>query len=302
MRIRCCTLVGVASAALMVMTIDSVVQAADHPAAIAEIRRAANDYLAALNSGEPARITGCWTDDGTFVDADNVTHRAHALAKQEFQFQNEGGPPTQRRADEHHRTFRLITSDVALEHGIDARALDQTAASGASYLAVWVKRDGKWLLDYLKEFRISPVSAASPLEALQWMVGQWEAASDQIDAKLSVTWSDEGRYLIQKFTVQPPGQDELRGEQRIAWDASSQQIRSWLFRSDGGFAEGVWNLQGNTWVVKKSGVTPNGETTTSVNLWVNEGGGRCWFKSLNSGVGDRTAENQILEFSQSGSP
>ena len=95
---------------------------------------------------------------------------------------------------------------------------------------------------------------------------------------------------------------DKRVEQRIGWDAANKQIRSWLFRSDGGFAEGVWSLVGETWIVKKSEVMPNGENTNMVNLWVNDDPDSCWFKSHHDGVGNPSAENLILQFRRTVSP
>lgn len=292
---------GIAVFLLTVANLAPTVHAAEPSDAIAQIRSASSSYVEALNQGDPEGIAGFWTPQGTFVDANNNTHLAQELARQEFS--RDADPQEQSKAEPHQSTVRLITPNVGLEQGcVGATGKDQTANSAASYLAVWVKSDGRWLLDYLKEFQIAPEPTEGRLAELAWMVGQWESNSDGINARLTVSWSDQRRYLIQEFTVQLPDQSELRGEQRITWDASKKQLRSWLFRSDGGFGEGVWTHEGDAWVVKKSEVLPNGEKAATVNLWVHDNPESCWFKSLHAKVDDQPAEDLVLQFRRTVSP
>jgi CDP-glycerol glycerophosphotransferase (TagB/SpsB family) len=73
--------------------------------------------------------------------------------------------------------------------------------------------------------------------------------------------------------------------QRIGWDPASEQIRSWLFRSDGGFEEGAWARSDNVWIVKRVGVLPDGARTSTVNLWHHEPPAKCWFKAFQERAG-----------------
>ena len=269
--------------------------AADPASSESVIRTASSGYLEALNSGEADRIATFWTPQGTYVDVGNQSHRARQLIKEEFTA--DAAPQERVDVQAHHSTVRLITSNVALEKGTThVQEGDDRAGSETTFIALWVKSGDRWLLDYLQEFEVSSAATQGPLADLAWMVGQWKSQSDGIEANLSVSWSGQRQYLLQKFTVQLPGRQELRGEQRIAWDASKQQVRSWLFRSDGGFAEGVWTLEGDTWVVKKSEVAPTGEQINTVNLWVNETPDSCWFKSLNTGDESQQVKDLVLQF------
>jgi hypothetical protein len=56
------------------------------------------------------------------------------------------------------------------------------------------------------------------------------------------------------------------GTRWIAWDAANKQIRSWSFYSGGGFAEGVWTNNGNTWTIKASGTTAAGKKVTGTQI------------------------------------
>jgi uncharacterized protein (TIGR02246 family) len=281
--------------------LDSTARGAESPEAIAQIRETSNSYVEALNRGDPEAIASFWTPQGTFVDADDNTHQAQELARQEFS--KEVVSQEERTVTEHQSTFRLITPDVAIERGSTGpQQSGRQRGPETGYIAIWVKTDERWLLDYLKELNIPPRPQEVPLDELGWMVGTWDSQAKGISARLIVSWSDQKRFLIQRFTVQLPDQDEIRGVQRIAWDPSSKQIRSWLFRSDGGFVEGVWNREGDSWVVKRVGVLPNGEKTTTVSLWVHEDSNTCWFKSLNAQVGDLKVDDLVLQFTRTNSP
>lgn len=296
MPIRCLRLgLGITVFFLAVSALSPALHADDPSVSEAAIRSASSGYLTALNSGDADRVAAFWTPQGTYVDASNQRHLAHQLIQEEFATGADPREPIEARA--HHSTIRLLAPNVAMEKGSSReQQADDGTGSETTFIAIWVKAGERWLLDYLQDFKAASEPTEGPLAELAWMVGDWESHENGIEARLTVTWSDQRRFLLQKFTVVLPDQNELRGQQRIAWDASKKQIRSWLFRSDGGFAEGVWTLEGDAWVVKKSEVAPTGEKTATVNLWVNEDPAHCWFKSLNTGDESPTAKDLVLHF------
>jgi hypothetical protein len=53
----------------------------------------------------------------------------------------------------------------------------------------------------------------------------------------------------------------------IGWDPQSGQIKSWLFNSEGGHGEGMWNRTGdNEWVIKATGVLRDGRPTSATQI------------------------------------
>ena len=164
-------------------------------------------------------------------------------------------------------------------------------------LAVWVRRNDAWLLDYVREIAPAPpaTDAPAPIQQLAWMLGSWEAVGDAAKAQLDVTLSEDGHYLLQRFSAELPS-GTLRGEQRIAWDAKAGEFRSWLFRSDGGFLEGTWRQEGEAWVAEQVGVLPGGVAMQAVNLWVPEPPDKCWYKTHRATVDGDDLEEVVLEF------
>ena len=277
--------------------IDARAHADEQTDSIEQIRAAARAYLDALNRGDLASISKAWTPNGAFVDAAGQSFVAQELAKREFSPTADELEP--RAQWKHESTIRLVTPNSAIEQGTaspTSSADDSTAA--IDFVAVWVKNDGRWQLDFLKEIEAAGPAKNSALDQLSWMVGEWESADSDIRAHLEVVWSRGHKYLIQKFSVQLPSQPTLRGEQRIAWDPAAKQMRCWLFRSDGGFAQGTWNREGDAWVVEKAGVTAEGEATSSMSLWAHDADDACWFKSLKAAVGEQQGTDIMLKFSR----
>lgn len=194
-------------------------------------------------------------------------------------------------------TIHWVTPSVALERGTTLRGDGDTAeATKIHFLAVWIKQDKQWLLNYMQETtgipEVTGQNNSSPgnLDELAWMVGQWITQGAGPVAHLSVSWSENKKFLLQKFKVERPGQKQIHGEQRIAWDPVRKAIRSWIFRADGGFAESSWSRAGDTWIVQVQGANAGGAKTSSINLWAPEGPNRCWFKSLRLAEDEASAD------------
>src|SRR6516162_6909835 len=55
------------------------------------------------------------------------------------------------------------------------------------------------------------------------------------------------------------------GWEIIGWDPVQQQIRSWIFDSNGGFGESAWVNNGEDWLIRASNVLPDGSRSTAEN-------------------------------------
>ena len=79
-------------------------------------------------------------------------------------------------------------------------------------------------------------------------------------------WTKNQNFLTRSFAVVVGDEVDLSGMQIIGWDPAAKQIRSWVFDSDGGFAEGTWTTRTNRWVIKQAGMLPDGGKTSAVNI------------------------------------
>ncbi len=101
-------------------------------------------------------------------NADLVDQAGHALKVQALlerarkRADEEGNiPPPIRKSETH--SIRFITPDVALEDGTFEREVAADGSHQGRYTAVWVKRDGKWLLDGERESPVRADAVADPL-------------------------------------------------------------------------------------------------------------------------------------------
>ncbi len=132
----------------------------------------------------------------------------------------------------------FISPSVAVENG-SAKVMEaDQVVEQSDYTAVYVKRDGKWLLDRVTEEDVIQVpSHYEQLKDLEWMVGHWVDQDDAATVVTDCNWSRNENFLIRTFAVQIGDNIDMSGMQIIGWDPAAKRIRSWVFDSDGGFGK-----------------------------------------------------------------
>ena len=78
---------------------------------------------------------------------------------------------------------------------------------------------------------------------------------------------EEQTLSHQRFSVNVEGSVELEGTQIVAWDPVNEQIRSWVFDSEGGFGEGVWSRVGDEWIVEYTSTLSDGSQGSATNIY-----------------------------------
>ena len=106
----------------------------------------------------------------------------------------------------------------------------------------------------------------------------------------SFGWADHKNFLIRSFEVRVTGKPALTGTQRIGWDPLTKQIKSWVFDSQGGYGDGLWMRRGNQWVIKATGVRPDGRTATATQVLTYLNNETLRWKSI-----DRTLGSEIRD-------
>lgn len=264
----------------------------------AQIRAAAEAYLAALERGDGKECAALWTPDGDIVDdlgavlpgRDTVAGAASAPA---------GAPRPEVRIGD--TKIRFLTADVAIEDGTIEVGPAGAALTGR-FSATWVRHDGTWKLAALREARAAEPSGPAALEQLAWMVGDWEidrpvAAADAPLApdaakrpalRLTVKWNDTKTFLERDLSMGPAAGasgPSMTISQRIGWEPLSRSVRSWAFGSDGSHAEGTWHRDGGSWIAHVTTVRPDGSQVGSINIYTYDGKDRCVWRSIPTHVG-----------------
>ena len=157
-------------------------------------------------------------------------------------------------------TVRVLGPESVLEKGSTTVTAKDGETSGSLYTAIHVKKDGKWKIDQLIESPLPALTARDRLAELAWLVGDWEETdkTDDLSIRSVYSWARGGNFLTRSVTVKRAGNVTLEGWQIIGWDPIDERIRSWTFDSEGGFADGYFTREGSRWLLRETGVAPDG--------------------------------------------
>jgi uncharacterized protein (TIGR02246 family) len=231
----------------------------------ATIRQAADAYVQAYQQGDAKALAALWGPEAEYINPTSGKRiKGRQAIEEEFARIFADGPA---QLEVTIRSIRFVTPDVAIEEG-DVRATPQgEAPEESTYMAIHVKRDGKWLLDSIRETDLPARSTNyENLKELEWLVGTWVDSDEEATVETTCQWARNKNFLTRSFKVIVGEHLDMEGTQVIGWDAANGHIRSWVFDSDGGFAEGVWTRQGDRWVINSVGTLPDGGTATSINI------------------------------------
>jgi uncharacterized protein (TIGR02246 family) len=243
------------------------------------IRATVESYIAAYNRGDAKAVAAHWSDSGEWISPSGERFQGKRIIEKELTTlfaENKGVHIEVIRP-----AIRVVSPDAAVEEGVVRVVRPGEPPSDSTYLAIHVKKDGRWKLDTVRETEVPETTAAgSPLQDLAWLVGEWTDESPDAMGSGVVTWTKNKAFLNYSFKVSAPGMDDLEGTQVVGWDPAAGTIRSWMFDSDGGFGEGVWSKKGNSWVVKFSQVLPDGRKASATNIYTLVDGDTFTWKSV----------------------
>jgi uncharacterized protein (TIGR02246 family) len=180
-------------------------------------------------------------------------------------------------------TVRVLSPETVLEKGSTVVTTKSGESTSTLYTAIHVKKDGKWKIDQLIESPMPSVTGRERLAELEWLIGQWEEADKNNDLTVTsqYSWARGGSFLTRNVTVKRAGEVTLEGWQIIGWDPNEENFRSWTFDGEGGFAEGRFTRDGDRWLLREIGVTPDGGRTTADQTFTKLGPDRIAWEAHN---------------------
>jgi uncharacterized protein (TIGR02246 family) len=231
------------------------------------IRKTSETYARAYAAGDAKAVAAHFTPDAEYIDERGDLfegRRAIEEALTAFFAENPGC-----QLDVDIDQIRFVSPGVAVEDGTTTLTSPEGAASDYShYTTVHVKTAGKWLAASVREH--APKDRRehrSQLQQLEWLVGDWVDEDDDSIVEFSCQAVDNGNFLLRQFTVKIAGEEAMSGTQRIGWDPVSGKLRAWIFDSEGGYGEGTWHRDGDSWVLKATGVTADGQTASGTSIY-----------------------------------
>jgi uncharacterized protein (TIGR02246 family) len=255
------------------------------------IRAVDEAFVRDYNKGDSKALAALFTEDAEVVEADGTRFRGRDLVEQDLAdtFATVKGARIALEIGE----IRFVHPDVAKEEGRSVVTPPAGAPVSRAYTVLYVKRAGKWLIDSVREEPDLMVSPHERLKELEWMVGDWVDEADDSVVRVNCRWSDDGNFLFRTFTVRRQGKAVMNVTQRIGWDPLARQFRSWEFDSEGGFGEGKWSRDGERWVVKSTGVRPEGTTASATNLLTRERADLVRWVSTDRVLGDEAVSEEV---------
>ena len=233
------------------------------------IRKAAAAHVEAMNKGDLEAMMAFWTPDADYIDeSGKQTKGKEALAAlfKKGLAENKGNKITGKM-----NSLKFLRPEVALEDGSLEFAAPHGSKESNRYAVIWVKSGDKWLISSARDLPAEttdvPSFAYPQLKSLEWLVGEWQDASEKIDVHTVCRWDRDKSFLLMEYEVKRPGVEPIHVSQRIGWDGHNGLVRSWVFDSQGGFGDGYWQRQGNKWVVSKAGILPDGGTGSATNIY-----------------------------------
>ena len=222
---------------------------------------AAQRYMAAYNKGDAKTLADFFAEDVDYIDQDGAEVKGRDAVQKLLaeNFQANPGVKLDLTVDE----IKQLTPDVRVNRGFATVTPKSGAAVATRYVSISVKTGDRWLISQLTETDAPAPNAYSRLQALEWLVGNWENKAGDLTVDTKIDWAGDKNFLIRKFKVKGSDQNETDGWEIIGWDPEHQQIRSWIFDSNGGFGESTWANDGEHWLIRASNVLPDGSHSTA---------------------------------------
>lgn len=255
----------------------------------AAIRKAVESYVVSFNKGDAKALAALWTPEAVYTNPISG-EQAVGRAAIEKQFAGIFTEDKRVRLEANTTSIQFISPGVAVEQGTAKLLVPDQTPEESDYSAIYVKRDGQWLLDRVTEEEVLKApSHYEQLKDLEWLVGRWTDQDDNATVVTECNWAKNNNFLVRSFTVQVRDRIDMSGMQIIGWDPAAKQIRSWVFDSDGGFAQGTWKKKGNRWYIEQSGILSDGRKSTAINILTHVDDNTGTLQSIN-----RTVDGELL--------
>jgi uncharacterized protein (TIGR02246 family) len=239
----------------------------------------------AYNAHDAKGLAALFTTDGQVIDKDGTT--AEGREAIEKVFADIFAETPQKHMEIYVESLRFLGKDLAMEVGTTEETDEPNEPPDVDrYTVIHVKRDGKWLMAMARDEEGPPDSAHEQLKPIAWLVGDWIDDGGSSVVRSSCRWSEDGNWLLQEFRLQINGRNMMNVSQRIGWNPIAKRIHSWVFDSEGGYGESEWTRDGDGWIIRATGVRPDGTTASATNFLTQAGNDGYIWRSTDRIVGD----------------
>jgi uncharacterized protein (TIGR02246 family) len=230
------------------------------------VRKADEAYVKAFNNHDAKALADAWSPEAVYlIRATGAQVVGRAAIAEQFVALFKDQPEV--KLELNVQSIQFVSPNVAFEQGTAKTLAPKSGPEETEYSAVFVRRDGQWLLDRVTDkAKEAAPSRYEQLKPLEWMIGRWVDKDDKIDIETECRWTKNQSFITRSFTVAAEGRINMSGMQIIGWDPVAKAIRSWTFDSDGGFAEATWTLKKDRWFIQNKGFLADGRKASMVNV------------------------------------
>ena len=235
----------------------------------AAVRAAGAAFLEAYNARDAKKLAALWSPEAIYSDpatGEKIVGR-DAI---EDTFADAFADKKDVKLTADVKSIDFVSPNVAITRGVAHVIRPGEEPEDSEFTSVRVKRDGQWLLDRVSEVELekTPTSNYEHLKPLEWMIGSWHDDDDRpsVEIQTDCAWTKNKNFMTRSFAVAIGDRVNKSGMQIIGWDPVAKQIHSWVFDSDGGYAEGTWTQKDKKWFIQNTGTLIDGAKATSVNI------------------------------------
>jgi uncharacterized protein (TIGR02246 family) len=221
-------------------------------------------YQQAYDRGDGKTLASFYAEDIDYIDQDGAEIKGRGEMEKLFaeHFQANPGAKITISIEE----LKQLTPDVQVNRGVATVTATSGLTESTRYVAVLAKKNDSWQICQLTETAAPAPTAYSQLEALHWLIGNWENKDADETVETKVEWAGDKNFLVRTFKLRGAQEAETDGWEIVGWDPDCQQIRSWIFDSNGGFGESSWSYDGGHWLIRAANVLPDGSRSTADNV------------------------------------
>jgi uncharacterized protein (TIGR02246 family) len=221
-------------------------------------------YQEAFDRGDANVLASFYAEDVDYVDQDGMEVKGRGEMEKLF-MENFRANPGAKIAITIEKVKQL-TPDVQVNRGVATVTPTDGTAESTRYEAVLVRKADRWQISQLTQMAAPAPSASSQLAALKWLIGNWENKDPDQTVESKVEWAGDNNFLVRTLKLRGAEAGETDGWEIVGWDPDRQQIRSWIFDSNGGFGESSWSYDDGHWLIRASNVLSDGSRSTAENV------------------------------------
>ena len=257
------------------------------------VRKALIDFVTAFNSNNAKAMAATLSPKVEYIDEES--NRVEGAAKVEellsgFFKENKGA-----QLELTPSGIRMLGTAVAME---DAESIvsveDKNSQSSRRVSILYAKEADGWKIASYREYpqEIAPPENADRLRELSFLLGEWADEAPDSTLRTKFSMAEDNSHVLREFSLIQDGKETIKGTQRISVDPLSGNIKGWTFDNAGGYGVATFTPNGDSWVVRGTGVTPEGEEASATYIIKSIGPDRIEFKAINRMVGNLIEPDQ----------